>query len=159
MITEDTVFILGAGASKPYNYPTGSELRLNICRLCVAEIQDLIEIDNELHVKKLVLEASKFTKTFFNSSTPSIDLFLARNQNFSNIGKISIVFSILIAEHNSNLHEDISEKNQDWYSYLFHRMTNDLTTPDSYDYFGSNKVTFITFNYDRSLEYFIYESL
>ena len=27
MITEETLFILGAGASNPYGFPTGKELR------------------------------------------------------------------------------------------------------------------------------------
>ena len=30
MITHPTVFILGAGASKPYGFPTGKELRVQI---------------------------------------------------------------------------------------------------------------------------------
>lgn len=156
MITEETVFILGAGASKPYNYPTGHELRLNICRNFVKDIKEYAGQIDELQLEKLVFEASKFTESFLNSSTPSIDLFLERNQNYSILGKIAIVINILKAEHNSNLHLD---NDQDWYSYIFHRMTNDLTAPDSYNYFGSNKVTFITFNYDRSLEHFFYESL
>ena len=32
MITEDTLLILGAGASFPYGYPTGKELRHIICK-------------------------------------------------------------------------------------------------------------------------------
>ena len=31
MITKNTVFIIGAGASKDYNYPTGFELKKYIC--------------------------------------------------------------------------------------------------------------------------------
>ena len=38
-------------------------------------------------------------------------------------------------------------------------MTESLIQPDSYINFKNNKVTFITFNYDRSLEHFLYESL
>jgi len=38
MITIDTVFILGAGASKPYEYPTGKELRLDIYSNSVEQI-------------------------------------------------------------------------------------------------------------------------
>ncbi|OPX57862.1 MAG: hypothetical protein A4E25_01943 [Methanobacterium sp. PtaB.Bin024] len=30
MIDKDTVFVLGAGASEPYEYPLGEELRTNI---------------------------------------------------------------------------------------------------------------------------------
>ena len=34
-----------------------------------------------------------------------------------------------------------------------------MIDPESYNKFYQNKVAFITFNYDRSLEYFLYESL
>lgn len=33
MITANTVFVLGAGAHKPYGFPTGEELKLDIIRL------------------------------------------------------------------------------------------------------------------------------
>lgn len=158
MITDNTVFILGAGASKPYNYPTGSELRLNICRKFIAYLEALKKPDIELQIQEQLHEAEKFTTTFFKSDTSSIDLFLSRNQIYSDIGKISIVLSILKAEYKSKFHEDVQDNNQNWYSFLFHKMTNSLTTPDSYNDFRCNKVSFITFNYDRSLEYFLYES-
>jgi len=32
MIDTPTLFILGAGASKPYGYPTGAELRTDIVK-------------------------------------------------------------------------------------------------------------------------------
>jgi hypothetical protein len=38
-------------------------------------------------------------------------------------------------------------------------MSETLSTPLSYKDFPSNKLTFITFNYDRSLEHFLYGSL
>ncbi len=37
-------------------------------------------------------------------------------------------------------------------------MVETFTTPENYEQFKENHVEFITFNYDRSLEYFIYES-
>ena len=66
--------------------------------------------------------------------------------------------SIFDAERDSKFREDI-ETNQDWYSYLYRRMTSSLVSPDSYKNFRGNNVTFITFNYDRPLEHFLYESL
>ena len=33
MLTYNTVFILGAGASKPFGFPTGAELKNNICEV------------------------------------------------------------------------------------------------------------------------------
>jgi hypothetical protein len=69
---------------------------------------------------------------------------------------------ILDAERQSKFREDIMDdekKRQDWYSYIFQRMTDKLIEPDSYFRFAENKTTFITFNYDRSLEHFLHESL
>ena len=162
MIAKETLFILGAGASVPYGYPTGNELRNDICRNFEKRIVELTEKDPEsspLDVRQIAKEAHEFTNVFFNSSTASIDLFLARNRHFSEIGKKAIVLSILEAERNSCFREDMSYKSQDWYSYLFQKMTEDLIDPESYDYFDANQVAFITFNYDRSLEHFLYESL
>jgi len=39
---QNTVFILGAGASKPYGYPTGQELREYICKEFQTDLQTLI---------------------------------------------------------------------------------------------------------------------
>lgn len=165
MITEPTVFILGAGASKPYGYPTGAELRRQICRDPVGKlsfqkkVNDSSLIDSEK--ESLVDQWKKLAEVFFKSDTHSIDLFLNRNPDFSNIGKITIVHRILEAEKQSKFHEDIQceYQEQNWYSDLFDRMTNELIKPDDYRKFGENAISFITFNYDRSLEQFLYESL
>lgn len=162
MITQETVFILGAGASVPYGYPTGNKLRQDICENFEKRIVELTKKDPESSnpdVRQAHKDALAFTNVFFKSSTPSIDLFLARNRQFAEIGKKAIVFSILEAEKNSQFREDISDhESQDWYFYLFQKMTEDLIDPESFEDFDGNKVTFITFNYDRSLEHFLYES-
>jgi hypothetical protein len=164
MITKNTVFILGAGASVPYGYPSGKELRWNICKNFVSRIiglGNIIPHHPESEVQDILKKARPFCDTFLKSSTSSIDLFLNRNRHFSEIGKMAIVGSILEAEKNSAFREHMLDdfKSQDWYSFLFEKMTEDLIEAGSYKDFGGNKVTFITFNYDRSLEHFLYESL
>lgn len=161
MITDNTVFILGAGASVPYGYPTGEGLRQDICQNFEKQIKSLGNIPHhpESEVRDILEKAHPFCDAFLKSSTPSIDLFLNRNRKFGEIGKIAIVTSILEAERNSCFRENMHHKSQDWYSYLFQKMTEDLIEPKSYEDFRNNKVTFITFNYDRSLEHFLYESL
>lgn len=106
-------------------------------------------------------EAKELSEIFLHSTTPSIDLFLARNRKYSQIGKRAIASLIYYAETKSRFREemDADAEGQDWYSHLYHRMTESLTTPDSFTRFADNKITFITFNYDRSLEFFLYESL
>ena len=165
MINEKTLFILGAGASCPYKYPTGKELRRLIYEEFPYRYGKLSEKINssEVGISRSVIQddiqlAPKFADNFFKSSTPSIDLFLARNPNFSNIGKKAIALSIWLAESKSCFRENV-DQNQDWYSYLYQRMTETLTEPDSYEQINQNKISFITFNYDRSLQFFLYESL
>ena len=161
MIDIETVFILGAGASNPYGYPTGKGLRDYICSTFKSRFHEIIKGGKEnitYKIGNLSYNAEDFSRNFESSTTPSIDLWLARNPNFSHIGKLAIILSIFDAERNSKFRKDV-KSDQDWYSHLYHEMTKSLNTPDSYKDFRNNRVTFITFNYDRSLEHFLYESL
>lgn len=163
MIKEKTVFILGAGANKPYGFPTGNELREQICRNSYKNIVSKIPKNDRGYISEYYKEEvqdklESFTSIFFKSSTPSIDLFLSRNIVYADIGKLSIIVEILEAEKDSKFREDMVVKDQDWYSYLFHFMTKEIVTNENYKDFSSNNVSFITFNYDRSLEFFLHES-
>jgi hypothetical protein len=163
LIDKKTIFVLGAGASCPYGYPSGAQLRKQICldfedkysrylyareKAAVGEIWDLYEEH----------EVKDFTSKFFKSSIKSIDLFLARNPSLAPIGKYIIAFEIFDAESKSHFREQ-AVKEQDWYSYLFNRLTDGLTTGDHLPDFSNGNIGFITFNYDRSLEHFLYESM
>ncbi|GBD88338.1 hypothetical protein BMS3Abin03_02273 [bacterium BMS3Abin03] len=160
MITESTIFIIGAGGSEPYGFPTGQDLRKNICTQYLNNFNKLIQDafdsenirDNELKI------AQNFTRTFYNSNTKSIDLFLSRNPDFSNSGKRSIIIEILNSERKF-IKKKIKFWENDWYAYLFNRMTETLIKKDDYKKFNENKVSFITFNYDRTLENYLLNSL
>jgi hypothetical protein len=165
MIRTNTVFILGAGASKPYGYPTAAELRTNICNDFPGMIKNLsfapAPVSASIRKARMIHEAELLADKFKKSSTPSIDLFLARNPEYSDIGRSAIVTCILKKEKASHFREDMDDKyiSQDWYSYIFHKMTEELIEPGSFEQFKENRVTFITFNYDRSLEFFLHQSL
>lgn len=162
MIEQNTVFILGAGSSVPYGYPTGKRLRHNIIFSSKGMLDNLINGNPKVPMDTLSLYKSQideFLTDFKRSATPSIDLFLSRNKKYSEIGKLSIAISILHAETKSKFVEDIDTKYQDWYSFLLHRMTEKLPKPDGYKKFAQNQVSFITFNYDRSFDYFIHDSI
>lgn len=179
-----TVFVLGAGASCPYGYPSGAQLRTQICLdLKRAYLEHLKKSQPDQTIRqKNYKEICDFIDTFSNSSTQSIDLFIARNPRFAAVGKYIIAFEILGAEHRSHFREqakvakerhsepcsnpaivDFVERGyfqgEDWYSYLFSRLNSGLTKPDVLPDFSDDKISFITFNYDRSLEQFLYESL
>jgi len=161
MIKEPTVFILGAGASCPYGYPTGPELREQICSSFVQDVNAYFEQEKSVdsYISIAFRNAKMFTETFYNSSTKSIDLFLARNPEFMLLGKWAIIFRLFAAERESQFREHIKDRNQDWYSYLFNRLTDDLVRTTDYERFTENNLSIITFNYDRSLEHFLYESI
>jgi len=161
MISEKTVFVLGAGASWPYGYPTGKELRREIISNYARDCQHYLErnVRNKALVPQEVAKAKRFAETFDKSGTKSIDLFLATNPEFMRDGKRAIIFRIFIAEGRSRFREAMKDANQDWYSYLLEKLTEGLTKKDDYKHFRDNNVAFITFNYDRSLEYILYETL
>ncbi len=170
MLDKRTVFILGAGASCPYGYPSGAQLRKLIC-LDDNTPYPLVSVHKDMMSKKI----REFRNKFFKSNT-SIDLFMARNPKFSEIGKWIIAFRIFEAEGRSEFieraerakanyqdHPSFTLKGLfiggDWYSYLFRLLTAKLAKPNKLPIFPNEQIVFITFNYDRSLEYFLYTSL
>jgi hypothetical protein len=175
MKDKKTVFVLGAGASCPYGYPSGAHLREHIC-LSRSDTK-LDELLKGVGNGRMV---GDFKKTFERSGTKSIDLFMARNPKLAPVGKYIIAFETFRGEQESQFREEAEwvqeaykrhHRNDagreaylkrkdfqggDWYSYLFNRLTEGLVDlPD----FSDGRVSFVTFNYDRSLEHFLYESL
>lgn len=175
MIKESTTFIIGAGGSLPYGFPLGSGLREYIVLKFVEQYSSLVKehLNNVGGAELRFIEQGKnelqeFSDQFFKSDT-SIDLFLTRNNEFENIGKKAIALKLLYDEMHSHFSEymklqprEKDEKyipNQNWYSYLFNEMTEEIRSFDEIDMLLENKVKFITFNYDRSLEHFFYTRL
>lgn len=161
MITKKTVFVLGAGASCPYGYPSGAQLRKEVCFNLK---NDYLNYIGGLQLNKGAKEDRReklkfFIKTFNDSTTKSIDLFLARNPHLAETGKSIIAYKIFDAEIKSNFRERSKHPEQDWYFYLFDKLTDGVTDFKKLQRITANsKVSFITFNYDRSLEQFLYES-
>lgn len=149
MIKTKRLFILGAGASNPFDYPTGIELRTLICsRRNNTNIAEVLAPVNE--AKGIYVEAvNKFISEFSKSSVYSIDSFLEYRTEFMNVGKMAIATYLIQYENDDRL-RDI---NNNWYMYLFDRLKS------SFDDFEKNTIAFITFNYDRSLEQFFFEAL
>lgn len=148
MIAQSTVFIIGAGGSKPYGYPTGHELRQEILAGNWKKWAD-----NEV-------SANEFIQHYNLSSNESIDLFLSRNCKYAKLGKMAVAYCIMEAEKRSRFRSDVhGGTEEDWYSYLFNKMVEGIVSEKDIDDFEKNKCTFITFNYDRSFEHFMFESL
>lgn len=85
-----------------------------------------------------------------NYNPVSIDAFLRDNYSHRVAGKIMIIYSLLKCEITSLLHDD------NWYSYLFNDISSGCNKPED---ILENKLTILTFNYDVSLDYYLYNSL
>ncbi|MFH1081655.1 MAG: hypothetical protein V1766_15575 [Pseudomonadota bacterium] len=162
MIDVPTLFILGAGASKPYGYPLGTELRTEIINNFlmifsgIINMSPLRERDKNEHLRG----AKDFIEHFAKAPVTSIDKYLAFNPSFKYYGKIAITICIVQREMQSTFLDQMEEpfKKQDWYRLLFNRMISTFNGPDDYKKFPENQIAFITFNYDRSLEHFLFSS-
>lgn len=148
MITEPTVFVLGAGASKPFGFPTGVELY----RLIEKDKFSLPPVapHNPRGGKMLVSRKGVFCNKLANSGFFSVDAFLEHRTDFIDIGKLVIACTLIPCETHSRV---MTSHESNWYRYLFERMNCQA------DSFGENRVSFITFNYDRSLEHFLFTAL
>lgn len=148
MITRPTVFILGAGASYNFGYPLGKNL--------VDIILKNFDPDNEKNSLNLFEglgfsreEILAFRNELLFSAAPSIDTFLEpRQEEERYLGKLAIAYALIPFEQTAPLFYDGS-----WYSTLLNKIQ------PNFDDFEKNKISFITFNYDRSLEHFLMTAL
>ena len=152
MIKDQTILILGAGASVPYGFPTGNEMiQIVLTKLIsgknswIPQLCEYFKID-EGHIEK-------FKASLKQSDQPSVDAFLERRPEFLEVGKLTMALAILTSEKPDSLLNKITE-NDNWYKYLFLKMDS----PRFSDW-AKNNIAIITFNYDRSLEEYLFQRL
>lgn len=157
MFRRDTVFILGAGASVPFGLPSGEMLVDNILKLRRGQPygDKYLPLLTELGVEDdLFLE---FQRELADSTHYSIDAFLERRPKYLDIGKLAIALRLLPCESESILSSPNTHyETKNWYRVLLQRLTEGASHISQ---IAANKVTFVTFNYDRSLEHFLFSSL
>jgi hypothetical protein len=149
MIRTKTAFILGAGASKPYGFPTGRELVASI----LSGLEPQQTMFNLLTTRECggfsERHLSQFRTELRNSRRSSVDAFLEKRSDFVEVGKASIAVSLMPLEHDHNLLG--APSHEDWYAYLFDRMLKGN--------FTENRLSVITFNFDRSFERALFNAL
>ena len=149
MIVEPTVLVLGAGASAPYGFPTGRKLLLDLCASLESEGSSL---SNNLLSCGIRRDRQKvFRDDLFFSMQPSVDTFLEKRPYFLEIGKAALSCALIPYERLDHVNNRTSTMH--WYEYLFSKMNS------GWDEFGENNISFVTFNYDRSLEQFLFNAL
>jgi hypothetical protein len=145
------VFILGAGAGKPYGFPLGDELYEFICNQLRPGFNDEDKDEN----------AQYFSKELRQTHGISIDRYLNINKRLKNIGVLLVAAAIHFFESKSidKLPFNNFFLQGDWYTYLYKKMIQGLETPEELLRISENKVSFVTFNYDRSLEHYLFSNL
>jgi hypothetical protein len=165
-----TTFIMGAGVCIPFKFPSGIQLVNNIIdQRNQSEAGDAAsEVLNEIFTDCGLTPGSDKFKQFYidlkNSNLNSIDRFLndfgnSKKEDFELYqlhGRAAITVEIVKAEieYSSNMfnsQQEYIEKN------VFRHIWNELPGNDRPS--EIQELKFVTFNYDRMFEHFIYRSL
>ena len=138
MFTEKTVIILGAGASCHLGFPTGETLIENIINSEI--VKDIFDV---------------FERQLKQMQPLSIDTFLSYHEEWEGVGKQAIAYELLKKESKYK-YEDKDKGN--WYRFLIDALIRGCRDPK--DILRNNdKLSIVTFNYDISLEYYLYTRL
>lgn len=182
---KNTVFVIGAGTGKEVNLPTGYELKGKISQL----LDIRFDFDRQISGDRIIVNALReYVRDkdgragdinpylqeawHIRKALPqaiSIDNFIDAHKDNDKIalcGKLAIVRSILQSEgasliyferqrRDSNIDYNSLEKS--WYLPFFQLLTENCCKNDLKERFGY--ITLIIFNYDRSIEHFIYYGL
>lgn len=136
MFTEKTLIILGAGSSCHLKYPTGGEL-----------------IDQIKNPELSALHTPKELSRLLDEMQPlSIDTFLSYHTEFEEIGKELIARAILNVEDKDLL---VCEN---WYRFLTDALVSQCKESEEI-LINIENIMIATFNYDISLEYYLYSRL
>lgn len=177
--------MIGAGASKEANLPTGYELKAKVATLLdiffdfnqqkkgdhqiVSALRALVKTQegNSGDINPYISEAWHIRDAL--PQAISIDNFIDSqrgNEKIAICGKLAIVKSILEAEKHSSLYYDkygrtpginFINLESTWYLPFFQLLTESCEASDLEDRLRS--VVLIIFNYDRCVEHFLYHAL
>ena len=140
-LKKPTVFILGAGASTDFGFPTGLELKERIIASDIPS-QEFHKLAKEYGFTPSHIKEFRDALSWTEHST--IDMFLNELTNFRDIGAFSTAYSLLKIESRE---VDNIFKARNWYRRIF----NCLIERDN-----TGIVVFVTLNYERSLEHYLY---
>lgn len=186
MFDKKTLIVVGAGASKEANLPTGYELKHRISAILDIRFEDgnrqisgdhvvcdairralQRENSNERDINAHLHAAWKIRNAMPLSI--SIDNYIDAHQGDSKLelcGKLAIVQSILEAERNSLLHIYTRSPNNGlnyhslegtWFNSFIQLLTENCRAEQLEERLTS--ISLIVFNYDRCIEHFLYHSL
>jgi hypothetical protein len=152
LITKRTVFVLGAGSMVDYQFPTGWELVQKVIEACTGNPMARLLMDHGGFTDR---QLEHFVKALDGSAQNSIDAFLeARGDEFLAIGVAAMSMVLIRCEISANLYR---ERNP--YASWLRNLWMHMGAPFLAEAASGNAVSFVTFNYDRSLEFFLCRAL
>lgn len=149
MFRINTCFVLGAGISKPFGFPVGSQMQTAICNSPHIPTTTLVDIMTRVLPSDKSAVANKLIEAFKRSDVYSIDNWLETNQEDTDLltaGKYAITAVIMNAESMGLSTGGYTEG--DWFAWLWNNMRTQRI-----EQLSQNNVRFITFNYDRLFEW------
>lgn len=155
MINVHTLLILGAGSNCQYGFPTADHL--------IQRIGDGLDDAKNWPLRQAMYSLNfqhdlinNFRNDLLGSRPPSIDIFLEANSRYEEIGKASIAWILLENEQSDFMRHLRLMHNDGWYSDLFKIMVDGGSSLKG---FRCNRLKIVTYNYDRSIEYFFAKRL
>ncbi len=141
MITIPTTIVLGAGASVPYGFDSGSALLERAREYSLDRLRALIEPYTGQGIRAL-------HETLRLTADTSIDAMLEFRSDLTLAGK-TVIASLLLEQERTAREGAFRRIGQgdDWFPLLYHALR-----PKKLESFTENKVRIITYNYDRFLE-------
>lgn len=177
MFQENTVFVIGAGASAEFGFPVGWQLMNTIKKNSFFEFTsyqapkgdaDLLtalkkRYRDEIERKHRLLACAEIHRAI--DSAKSIDAFIYRNAHdpmITEMGKVQIAFALAKAERESKLFIrqgqmldsiDWDSIDKTWIAQFAYGLFDGVKSTEV-DSIGNN-ITVISFNYDRSIEFYL----
>jgi hypothetical protein len=149
MLNKPTVFVLGAGASKAYGFPTGGELQDQI----VSALRDPSDTLSQALLQYTPFDLNaieEFWQALKSSQDKSVDAYIDRQHRFEPIGK-AVMAASLITYEDPSIFDLVTPTAMPgrWYPELFsHFQPREYPVPEW--------LKIITYNFDRSFEYALF---
>lgn len=158
MIKDSMLLILGAGSAMQFGFPLGPELKKNIVAALAPTDSGRVTSTrlNECFGKKNIDYKTVFAchDALRLCGTESVDTFLAERDEFKDVAKLVIAYQLIQCEINCKKSDSMySASIPNWYQYFLGRVR------ERFDLLPYNEVKVLTFNYDRSFEYYLLNSL
>jgi hypothetical protein len=178
MLDKDTVLVIGAGASKEFGLPIGSDLQETIAESLNLRFQNGVIQSGNADLWEAIQRASPKRKNEMFAAcrrirdglplSNSIDNFMDAHRHDTDIqtvGRLAIAHSISRAERASNMfvpfadHSGMNFKalGATWIVRLFRLLQEGVRRDQLGTFF--EKISFVVFNYDRCIEHFFHRAL